>query len=198
MHDPVAALVAAGRTLAARGWTPATSGNLSVRAETGFWVTASGPDKGNLTPEDILRVDAEGRPIGVDRRPSAETWLHAALYERFPAIGSVLHVHSRSGTLLSRRVSGDTLVLSGFELLKAFAGTVTHDVSLRVPVVDNSQDVPSIARAVAPLLDGPDLAPGYLIRGHGLYTWGATLPDALRHAEAFDFLFSCVLEELPR
>ncbi|MDX5299004.1 MAG: class II aldolase/adducin family protein, partial [Gammaproteobacteria bacterium] len=35
--------------------------------------------------------------------------------------------------------------------------------------------------------------PGYLIRGHGLYTWGATMDDCLRHVEALEFLFECEL-----
>ncbi len=37
------------------------------------------------------------------------------------------------------------------------------------------------------------LSPGFLIAGHGLYAWGATMTDALRHTEAFDFLFACAL-----
>jgi len=35
------------------------------------------------------------------------------------------------------------------------------------------------------------VAPGYLLAGHGLYAWGATMREALRHAEAFEFLFGC-------
>jgi methylthioribulose-1-phosphate dehydratase len=35
---------------------------------------------------------------------------------------------------------------------------------------------------------------GYLIRGHGLYTWGPRMADALRHVEAFEFLFECELK----
>ena len=42
--------------------------------------------------------------------------------------------------------------------------------------------------------DLDDRAPGYLIRGHGLYTWGRDVAEALRHLEAFDFLFTCELE----
>ncbi|MCO1980156.1 methylthioribulose-1-phosphate dehydratase, partial [Pseudomonas aeruginosa] len=38
--------------------------------------------------------------------------------------------------------------------------------------------------------------PGYLIRGHGLYTWGARMSDALRQVEAFEFLFECELKVL--
>lgn len=195
MHvDPRDALIAAGRTLAARGWTPATSGNLSVRAPGGFWVTESGKEKGSLSLADLLVVDAAGRPQDPARRPSAETALHADIYARAPDAGAVLHVHSPSATVLSRIVVGDRLVLVGYELAKAFAGVDTHEAPVMVPIVDNSQDVPTIARRVAPLLAYPGCGPGYLIRGHGLYTWGTTVADALRHAEAFDFLFTCELE----
>jgi methylthioribulose-1-phosphate dehydratase len=80
MTDSLSALLAAGRFLATRGWTPATSGNLSVRASDGFWVTASGLDKGSLTREDLLSVDPDGNPRDPNRRPSAETALHTAIY----------------------------------------------------------------------------------------------------------------------
>lgn len=189
--DAVDTLIAAGRTVSARGWTPATSGNLSVRAEPGFLVTASGPDKGALTRDDILHVDPRGVPMGTTRRPSAETALHAALYTRDTTIGAVVHVHSMNATVLS--LVSPTVALEGFELQKAFAGVRTHGARVVVPVIDNDQDVARLAAAVGPLLDEQGCGPGYLIRGHGLYCWGATMPDALRHAEAFDFLFGCVL-----
>ena len=165
--DAVDALLAAAKVLSARGWTPATSGNLSVRDGAGFRVSASGMDKGQLTRDDLLPVDADGRPAGA-RRPSAETLLHAAIYARFPAASAILHVHSRSATVLSRVVPGDRLVLEGYEIAKAFAGVETHEVPIVVPIVPNSQDIPTIVRAVEPLLAGDDRAPGYLIRGHGL------------------------------
>ena len=38
--------------------------------------------------------------------------------------------------------------------------------------------------------DYPD-AHGYLIAGHGFYTWGYSVEDAIRHIEAFEFLFEC-------
>jgi len=33
----------------------------------------------------------------------------------------------------------------------------------------------------------------YLIEGHGLYTWGATVDDAVRHIEALEFMLECEL-----
>ncbi|MDU5677284.1 MAG: class II aldolase/adducin family protein, partial [Pseudomonas aeruginosa] len=47
-----------------------------------------------------------------------------------------------------------------------------------------------------PWLEAHPHCPGYLIRGHGLYTWGARMSDALRQVEAFEFLFECELKVL--
>jgi methylthioribulose-1-phosphate dehydratase len=47
---------------------------------------------------------------------------------------------------------------------------------------------------VQPWLEAYPDCVGYLIRGHGLYTWGARMSDALRQIEAFEFLFECELK----
>ena len=70
-------IIEAGRFLFERGWVPATSGNFSARlSDDRLAVTVSGRHKGRLLPEDILLADAEGRSLD-ERRPSAETLLHA-------------------------------------------------------------------------------------------------------------------------
>jgi methylthioribulose-1-phosphate dehydratase len=62
-----------------------------------------------------------------------------------------------------------------------------------MPVFDNDQDIARLAQKVDACLQDLDELPGYLIRGHGFYTWGDSLQDALRHVEAFEFLFACEL-----
>ena len=37
---------------------------------------------------------------------------------------------------------------------------------------------------------------GYLIRKHGLYTWGRDLDEARRHVEIFEFLLECVARRM--
>ncbi|MGE0081271.1 MAG: methylthioribulose 1-phosphate dehydratase [Thiohalomonadaceae bacterium] len=186
-------LVRAGTFLFSRGWVPATSGNFSARLPGGdVAITVSGRHKGYLTPADIMRVDGEGRPVATDKRPSAETLLHTQLYARFPEVGAVLHTHSRNATLLSRKVKGQ-VVLEGYELLKAFRGIDTHDTSVVVPVFPNDQDIPRLAAKVEAWLDTHPRTWGYLIAGHGLYTWGVDVQETLRHLEAFEFLFDCEL-----
>lgn len=185
-------IIAAGRRVASRGWVPATSGNLSRRLS---WemlaVTGSGMDKGELTETDILPAPIYGAaPAGT----SAETGLHQMVYRLHPEAGAVIHIHSQSSTIVSRRFAGaGEVVFEGYEILKAFAGIKTHDITIRIPVYANSQDIGLLAEKVERRSDHYPLSPGFLIAGHGLYTWGVTMPDALRHAETFDFLFGCQL-----
>lgn len=189
-------LAAAVRFLAERGWTPATSSNFSVRLshlEQRFAISRSGKDKYAFSEQDVMIIDAAGQAVAPrDARPSAETLLHTLLY-RDAAIGSVLHTHSRASTLLTMRDQSSELVLEGFELLKGLHGVQTHEHREIVPIFDNDQDMTRLAALVGAYWDQhPDIH-GFLIRGHGLYTWGRTLAEARRHVETFEFLFDCAL-----
>ncbi len=189
-------LIEAGRILYQRGWVPATSGNFSARLSGQHAaITVSGRNKGALGIEDIMVVDMDGKALDGTKRPSAETLLHTSLYLRFPEVGSVLHTHSINATLLSRRF-GSALHLKGYELLKAFRGVTTHDTTLTVPIFPNDQDIPRLSAEVERYLDQHDQVHGYLIAGHGLYTWGSTVAETLRHLEAFEFLFQCEMHVL--
>jgi methylthioribulose-1-phosphate dehydratase len=138
-----------------------------------------------------MLVDLAGQSLDA-RRSSAETLLHTFIYQRYPDAQVVLHPHSVNATLLSR-VSGDYLELQDYELLKAFPGIDSHECTVRVPVFDNDQDITRLAKTVDDCLAALGAAHGYLIRGHGFYTWGGSIEDALRHVEAFEFLFECEL-----
>lgn len=188
-------IIANVRDLSARGWTPATSSNFSHRIdEQHVAITVSGRDKGKLAESDIMVVDLEGQPVGTERKSSAETLLHTQLYKRFSDTGCVLHTHSHVQTVASRLYSGMGHVhLEGYELLKAFSGTTTHDVGIDVPVFANTQDMHTLAAQVDALLDRQKLW-GYLIDGHGLYAWGRDMAEARRHLEAFEFLLGCELD----
>jgi len=188
-------IIANVRELAARGWTPATSSNFSVRMDPAHAViTVSGRDKGRLGEGDIMVVDLDGRAVGSDHRPSAETLLHTRLYRRFPEVGCVLHTHSLVQTVASRLFAGAGRVrLAGYELLKAFPGNSTHEAEIEVPVFPNSQDMTVLAAQVDAELDRRPLW-GYLIDGHGLYAWGRDMAEARRHLEAFELLLACELE----
>jgi methylthioribulose-1-phosphate dehydratase len=190
----VDAIAAIGRFAAARGWVPATSGNFSCRIDARtVAVTRSGVDKGNLGRSDIAVLDLHDPiPPGV----SAETPLHLARYRADRAVGAVVHVHTVAATVLSRlHANGGVLTLTGFEMEKSLAGITTHEVDVELPIFANAQDTVALAAAVDARLGADPPVPGYLLAGHGLYAWGATMTDARRHLEGLEFLLSCLLEE---
>jgi methylthioribulose-1-phosphate dehydratase len=191
-HDCVKALAKAGQELYSLGMVPATSGNFSMRLdENRIAITVSGRHKGRLTADDIMLIDLDGRSLD-DRQPSAEKHLHLQIYRRFPDAGAVLHPHSIHATLISRLLN-ETLELEDYELLKAFKGVNTHAAKILVPVFGNDQNVERLAADIDAWMETNVPVYGYLIQGHGFYTWGETIDDAMRHVEALDYLFKCEL-----
>jgi len=190
-------LIACTAKLAAAGLTPATSSNFSIRADAeSCLITVSGRDKGCLSADDFMRVDSRGMALEPGRTSSAETLLHTQIYRERPEAGAVLHTHSLAQTLLSMRHANDGFIeIKGYELLKAFHGIKTHDTAIRVPIVANSQDMNALCEAIAPAFAETAFW-GYLIAGHGLYTWGRDVEEAQRHLEAFEFLLTAEMTKL--
>jgi methylthioribulose-1-phosphate dehydratase len=197
LDQAVQAIIAIGRRLDARGLAAATSGNYSARLADGrIAIAVSGRHKGRLRVQDVMLVDARGSPLE-DQRPSAETALHTQLYQLYPHVNGVLHVHSVAGTTLSRHLAtaGD-IPLQGYEMLKAFPGVSTHEAALRIPVFENSQDIPMLGASVSRRLGEQPAVPAYLIRGHGTYGWGKDLEEAEHVIEALEHLLRCEIEAL--
>jgi methylthioribulose-1-phosphate dehydratase len=191
--DAVRGVMALAHHAGAKAWVPATSGNFSVRIDADDCaVTASGGDKGALTPAGVIRAAIRGP---AHPRASAEAPLHYLMYRMSPAIGAVAHVHAQPAVLASLALARDGRVrIEGLELLKAFNGVKTHETHVDVPVFDNDQDMDALAGRVEAKLKADGLGWGFLLAGHGLYAWGADTQEALRHLDAFDYLFTLMLK----
>ena len=178
-----------------RGWTPATSSNFSARIpgpDPLIAISKSGVDKSRFVPADVMIVDQKGDAVApANARPSAETQLHVLLYER-PAIGAVLHTHSVAGTVLSMKYK-EKIEFRGFEILKGLAGNRTHDTLEVVPIFPNDQNMVRLAGVIREYWQRHETMQGFLIEGHGLYTWGRNIFEAKRQVETFEFLFECRL-----
>ena len=188
--------------LYSRGWCDGTSGNFSVtlsRKPLRLLITCSESDKGLVTPDDLLVVGDEGVSAdGSKLTPSSETLLHVALAAEANA-GSVLHTHSLWGTLLGERfVEHGGFPIGGYEMLKGIEGVHSQDEEIFVPVVENTQDMGALSRRVTDLIrERPEMR-GFLIAGHGLYTWGRSLEESHRHVEIFEFLFQLLGQSIGR
>jgi methylthioribulose-1-phosphate dehydratase len=185
------ALASAGRGFYTRGWALGTSGNFSAvitRDPLLMAITSSGVDKGELAAEHILQIDSAGNVVAGAGRASAETLLHLAV-ARLRNAGAVLHTHSIWSNLVSDRHTGEGGVqISGYEMLKGLEGISTHEHSEWLPIIENSQDMRMLAVTVEETLTRHPAAHGFLLRRHGLYTWGRDLAEARRHVEILEFL----------
>ena len=184
-------LVEAGREFYNRGWVMGTSGNFSAvvsREPLRLAITASGLDKGRLTEENILQIDEVGDVIAGKGRPSDETLLHLTV-ARVRGANAVLHTHSVWSTILSEAFGNEGgFAIEGYEMLKGLSGVRTHLHREWLPVIENSQDMSALARTVEDALMRHKEAHSFLLRGHGLYTWGRDLVEARRHVEILEFL----------
>jgi methylthioribulose-1-phosphate dehydratase len=194
-------LTAAMAAIHARGWCDGTGGNFSCVLQTDpleLLMAPSGVDKGQVQPADLIVVDAAGQVIEGTGKASAETALHLEIVGRCGA-GAVLHTHSQAATLLSRRALTNprhgqdadpkpdgVILVQGLEMLKGLEGISTHATSIEIPVLANDQNLPRLSQRAGPLLG--DAPQGMLIAGHGLYAWGPSLSQAIRHLEILEFL----------
>lgn len=179
-----------------KGWSPATSTNYSVRSETKnhYIISRSGVDKSKFQSSDLILIDSQGMVLPPFDKPgiksSAETEIHTALYELFPEVNCVLHTHSVLGTVLSlANEKKKELVFEGYEILKGLEGNTTHELIEYLPIVPNSQDMGVINQSMHGKFTSN--THGFLIAGHGLYTWGKDIATAKRHIETYEFLFEC-------
>ena len=179
-----------------KAWSPATSTNYSVRSEDpeAFIISRSGVDKSLFSLSDLILINAQGEVKPPFNRPgvksSAETEIHTHLYKKFPDVKCVLHTHSVLGTVLSlsQQKEGE-IVFDGYEILKGLEGNLTHELKEVLPIVPNSQAMPDILNSMEERYG--QNTHGFLIAGHGLYTWGKDIATAKRHIETYEFLFEC-------
>ena len=180
-----------GRSFYARGWALGTSGNFSSVVSLNplrLAITSSAVDKGLLTSDQILQIDADGKVVEGFGNPSAETLLHLMVV-RARTAGAVLHTHSVWSNILSEVCARDGGVnIESFEMLKGLEGVQTHEHREWLPIIENSQDMVALARSVEKTMNEHPGCHGFLLRRHGLYTWGRDLPEAKRHVEILEFL----------
>lgn len=198
LPDTLSALCRAGRRFDERGWVLGTSGNFSAvisRDPLRLAITPSAAFKGELAPEQLLEMNEACAVVAggaAGAKPSAEALLHVEIVKARGA-GAVLHTHSIWSTLLSD-VHGDAggVEIAGYEMLKGLDGVPTHEHREWLPILGNDQDMTRLAAIVRRTLAAHPAAHGFLLRQHGLYTWGASLRDAVRHVEILEFLLESV------
>lgn len=193
-------LIECGRDFHHRGWSLGTSSNYSAvvdREPLTLLMTGSGFDKGRLLPDQFVMVDEYAQSLDEDfPKPSAEALLHTVLAKH--GAGAVLHTHSVAATVLSEHFLKDGgLRIAGYEMLKGLAGITTHESEAWIEIFPNTQDIATLATEIDARMQDPanPLRHGFLMAGHGLYTWGESIAVARRQIEALEFLFEVVTQK---
>ena len=150
------ALLFQGQKLVTTGLVVGSGGNLSGRLPggEGFLITPSGYSIAELSPDQLVRVDFEGKVLEGDLKPSSEWPMHAAAYGARPDAQFVFHLHPPVST---------TLHAIGTPIRHL---TTDHAYYVRdlheVPYINSGS--PELATAVATQLDGAEVV---LLRHHG-------------------------------
>ena len=86
-------LVRYGQSLYTRGYSPGSSGNLSVKRSDGYLMTPTKSTLGMLDATRLSRIDRNGNHRAGDP-PTKEAWVHFAYYQNNPDANAIVHLHS--------------------------------------------------------------------------------------------------------
>jgi L-fuculose-phosphate aldolase len=168
-------LVEVGRRLAQKEFVPGTDGNLSVRLGAEWLLTTpSGVGKGALRPDQIVKCDLDGNPVG-ELRPSSEIRMHVLVYRSRPDVAAAVHAHPAHAVALS---------LAGVSLAECLLPEPTLALGA-IPTAPyatpTTEDVPeSIRELLARRFNALILA------RHGTLTLGRTLDEAVVRLETLE------------
>jgi ribulose-5-phosphate 4-epimerase/fuculose-1-phosphate aldolase len=166
-----------GKSLFERGLTGGSSGNITVRTETGFLATPTNSCLGFLDPAALSELDADGSHAA-GPKPTKEVPLHMAFYAARPPAGAVVHLHSTYATLLSCLADTDP---------SDAVPAVTPYVVMRVGRVPLLPYFAPGDPAIAPLIrEKAATASAVLLGNHGPVVSGATLEAAVFAAEELE------------
>ena len=183
LEDLKEKVLQANLDLVRHGLVILTFGNVSGydRASGLMAIKPSGMSYEGMAAEDIVLVDAEGKPVQSRLQPSSDTPTHLALYKAFPEIGGIAHAHSIEATAFAQaRLEIPCL---GTTHADHFNGPIPITRFLTAKEVEAGYELQT-GRVIVERFAGlrPLEVPAVLVAGHGPFTWGRTPAEAVQHA----------------
>ena len=149
-------------------------GNISLRLNPDtMLITPSGMDYFSIRTEDIVRMNIHDLKYGMQRKPSSEYRLHAALYRRYPECNAIIHTHSNG-------ISAFAAAHAGFRISEPPMDRLIGDMhcsEYRTPGTDELCD--SIMEAI-------ESSHACIIANHGAIFYGNDLDVTLTIANAVE------------
>jgi len=183
--------------LVRRGLVLYTFGNASaIDRKLGLIVIKpSGVPYDEMTPEDMVITDLDGRTVEGKLRPSSDQDTHAALYVAFPDIGGVVHTHARHSTAWAQ--ARREIPCFGTTHADYFHGPVPVTDALTEEEITSDYEA-NTGMAIVRRMEGcePLACPGVLVAGHGPFCWGKTVTEAVHHAVILEELAAMAAQTL--
>ena len=179
--------------LPARGLVKYTWGNVSgIDRESGlFVIKPSGVEYEELSPEDMVVVDLNGKVAEGKYRPSSDTATHLELYKKYPEIGGVVHTHSPEATAWAQ--AGRDIPPYGTTHADYYYGAIPCTRGMTKEEIEGEYEKNTGLVIIETLEErniAPEYTPGILCQYHGVFTWGKDAAEAVYN--------SVVLEEVAK
>lgn len=164
-----------------------TWGNVSgIDREQGLVVIKpSGVSYDDMTADDMVVVDMEGRVVEGKLKPSSDTPTHLVLYKAFPDIGGIVHTHSSWATAWSQ--AGKSIPALGTTHADYFYGPVPCTRKLTQQEIETAYEIETGHVIVETFQNfDPNAVPGVLVNNHAPFAWGKTPGDAVHNAKVLE------------
>jgi L-ribulose-5-phosphate 4-epimerase len=182
------------------GLVKLTWGNASAadRKANVMAIKPSGVPYEKLTPSDIVVLSLEtGEIVEGKARPSSDTPTHLYLYQRFMAIGGIVHTHSMYGTIFAQ--AQRDIPCFGTTQADNFHGAIPCTRSMTAAEIEGEYEL-NTGRVIVEMFRerriDPDTVPGALVASHAPFAWGATMDKAVENAIVLEFAAQMALSSL--
>src|SRR5436190_4136545 len=164
-----------GRRLYAKGFAAANDGNITVRLnDKELLCTPTMVCKGFLKPDDICKVDYEGKQLAGKKKRTSEVLLHLSVYKTRPDVGAVVHCHPPHATAFA--VAREPIPKCVLPEVEVFLGEVPMSVY-------ETPGTQKFAETIVPYVKECNTI---ILANHGTVTFGPTLENAYFNSEIID------------
>lgn len=183
-------LIQAHKKIESLGLIIQNFGNISCRINLNeYLIKPSGIESKNLNANNLVKINISNHQSLSKHKPSSDSKTHMILYKNFSKINAIVHTHSLFATAWAQ--SYKSIPCMGTTSADFWKGSIPLVRNLSKKKVENNYEentgisiVEYFKRKKKNYLDFP----GVIVAHHGPFVWGTNLVEAVKNAEALEFI----------